>query len=65
MVLYSLGVYQLNQWEGMEHPPGHCSKTATLPSKKREVVGAPYQNTGIVICGWLLYLLKFQILVGL
>ena len=32
--IYSLGVYELNQWEGMEHPPGHCSKTATLPSKK-------------------------------
>ena len=24
----------------MKHPPGHCSKTTTLPSKKREGVGS-------------------------
>ena len=40
----------------MEHPPGHCSKTATLPSKKREGVGSTlpeYWNSNL----WLAFIL--------
>ena len=57
--IYSLGVYGKYtpyQWEGMEHPPGHCSKTATLPSKKREGVGSTlpeYWNSNL----WLAFIL--------